>query len=163
MSIPLVCPSLLLKWGQDRATIIIMPYATILLLCAWYIENMNIKESKAILNICLSYHLTPFKKLRSQCQAFAEKQCNEPVTEKYIKERENFLESRARKLLGIDYIPKWLQLYGDPRGFVAYIKSEEIEEEQKELLRSYRVPQDFGGNYAIGELPNVIKRHYNKK
>lgn len=113
---------------------------------------MNKEKEKALFEIAISYKTTPFKKLRAQCQAFAVKQCNENVSEKYIKDRTNFLEARAKNLLKISYIPKWLELYGDPRGFVAYIKGDEIDEKAKSILRDYGVDRDWGGNYSIGSL-----------
>lgn len=112
---------------------------------------------EAIETIAKNWQTTAFKKFRSNCQTYAENVCNGGMSEEYEAKRAKYLEVRAGKLLGLDYIPVWLQLYGDPRGFVAYIDGDCLKHtlggaEMADLLEKAGVPKDWGGNYSIAEI-----------
>ena len=112
-------------------------------------NNNNVRD--IVLNVAKLFRTTKAKKLRSSCQTLQERNCNEDLGEKRLQELQNRKISEFKNLFG-SYDDKLVELFGDPRGFVAYLRDEELTQDEKDTLERNGVKRDWGRNYAIGDL-----------
>lgn len=102
-----------------------------------------------------THHRTKeFRLFRNACERLQVKKCNVDMGEQETERAERVIRKRFCKIAGLDtshvVVPRFVQLFGDPRGVVAYVDGSKISDKEKAYCKELGMYQDWGGNFSIG-------------